>query len=39
MKYQKIHNKLIQRMIKKYLKNDICLQKNKQKIIVYLRVK
>ena len=40
----KVHNRIFQRqlqmsMIKKYLKNDVYLQKKKQEIIVDLRLK
>ena len=39
MKYQKFHSKIIQRMIKKYLKKDICPQKKDKKDISDLRLK
>ena len=33
-KFQKIHNKMIQRMIKKYLKKDVYLQKKDKKSLM-----
>ena len=33
MKYQKIHSKIVQRMVKKYLKKDVCPEKKDKKLL------